>query len=223
MLEVIGSGHGRTGTDSLRRALDLLGFGPTYHMKEVIGRPERYRHWIDVARGRPVDWEEVFRGYRSTTDFPAGAYWRPLMERYPDAKVVHTTRDPEEWYESARKTIFRIPLLTRRPVAGPPLRALVTLHPTPRGLFSMMDAVGRDIGMTRFDREGAIAWFVAHNEAVLAGVPADRLLVYDVRQGWEPLCAFLGVPVPDAPFPRGNDAREFRRRFLRVLAGGRMR
>lgn len=190
-LDVIGAGLGRTGTLSLKLALEQLGLGPCYHMLEVRAAPERLEHWNRIAAGEKVDWEEVFAGFRSTVDWPACNYWRELMARYPDAKVILSLRDPDAWFRSTQATIFSDAVQSGAP---------------PSVVKILTDVVGKDLG----DRESCIAAFERHNASVKAGVPAGRLLVFDAKQGWEPLCAFLGVPVPDAPFPAVNTTEQFR-------------
>jgi hypothetical protein len=189
-LDVIGAGLGRTGTLSLKLALEQLGFGPCYHMLEVRAAPERLEHWNRIAAGTPIDWDEVFRGFRATVDWPACNYWRELMARYPAAKVILSLRDPESWFRSTQATIFGDAVQSGAP---------------PSIVKILRDVVGPDLA----DRERCIAAFERHNAAVRAGVPAERLLVFDAKQGWRPLCAFLDVPVPDAPFPAVNTTEQF--------------
>ncbi|MFC6931014.1 sulfotransferase family protein [Actinomadura yumaensis] len=122
-MKVIGAGFGRTGTASLKQALEILGYGPCYHMSEVIAQPHRVRQWLDVGEGRSAGWDTIFAGYASTLDWPAAAYWRELAEHYPDAKVVLTVRDAERWYDSVSATIFASALAERRPL--PPHRRIV--------------------------------------------------------------------------------------------------
>ncbi|GIH81584.1 sulfotransferase family protein [Planobispora longispora] len=219
MVHVIGAGLGRTGTSSLKVALERLGFTPCYHMFEVLGSAGRMRQWTAVARGGGPDWEDIFRGYRACVDFPAAAYWRELAAHYPEAKVILTLRDPDAWFESARKTIFRLPRLMRHPVLGPLLRLLLPRRSRPAMFIRMLGALNRDRRDIAFDRDSALAYFERHNAEVMASVPAERLLVYRVGEGWEPLCAFLGVPVPDEPFPRANDSESFWSNFHRTLRG----
>lgn len=191
-LHVIGAGLGRTGTLSLKLALEQLGLGPCYHMMEVRSAPERLEHWNRLAAGEKVDWEEVFGGFRSTVDWPACNYWRELMARYPDAKVILSLRDPESWWRSTQSTIFSDHVQDGAP---PSIRRI------------LKDVVDEDL----HDRDACVAAFERHNASVRAGVPAEKLLVFDAKQGWGPLCAFLGVPVPDAPFPSVNTTDEFRK------------
>jgi hypothetical protein len=212
-VQIIGSGFGRTGTRSTKDALELLGFGPCYHMEEVIKRPRHARAWLDRAEGRPVDWHELFAGWGSTVDFPASVVWEELLEAFPDAKVLHTVRDPDEWWESTVETIA-----TTGERVDPWLRRLVPAVDTPFRLNELLvwDGV---FGGRIHDRRHAMAVFEAWTAHVVDTVPADRLLVFDVRDGWAPLCAFLDVPVPDVPYPRRNDRAEMRR-VLRALELG---
>ena len=216
-IEVIGAGFGRTGTMFLA-ALDDLGFGPCYHMSELFEHPKHIELWEAAAKGQPVDWDEVFAGYRATVDWPGGASYEELMEKYPDAKVILTVRDPERWYESAWNTIYGM----HRTIDYLPISRLVQLL-VPR--MRAMKRAGRMInalaweGMFhgRFeDKEYAIEAFERWNEEVKKRVAAERLLVYEVEQGWEPLCEFLGVEVPGKPFPHLNDAEVFQTRIRRM-------
>ncbi|MGK5552505.1 sulfotransferase family protein [Actinomadura kijaniata] len=219
-MKVIGAGFGRTGTSSLREALERLGFGPCYHMREVARDPSRAAAWRAAAQGVPVDWERVLDGYASTVDWPGAAFWEELAERFPEAKVVLTVRDADQWYDSARRTVFAGSIRSERPLVRLGFQAVRTLDPR-FGAFTRMinEAVhDRVFGFPLSDRERVLEVYRRHLERVRETVPADRLLVYDVREGWEPLCAFLGVPVPDEPFPRSNDAEAFRRDRQQSLA-----
>jgi hypothetical protein len=201
---VIGAGWGRTGTASLKLALEQLGFGPCHHMEEVIKNPPDVPTWVAAARGEKIDWKTFLRGWGATSDFPSALFYRELAETFPDAKVVLTVRDSDSWYESMRTTIVdslrRFPnrfIVKYLPYIGAPARVM--------GESSLKAKV-----MDRFDDKPAIvAQFEAHNEEVKRVVAAERLLVFDVKQGWSPLCSFLGVPVPEADFPRVNDAKQF--------------
>lgn len=198
-LGIIGAGFGRTGTFSLKSALEQLGFGPCYHMVEVVRAPERAQHWIDAAEGRPTDWNKVFAGYRATVDWPGCDYWRELVELFPNAKVILSTRDPESWYRSTQNTIFNQSNKDR-------------LELRPYMLRLMYAIANRNFGGSLSDHDRLIAAFNAHNAAVQAAIPAPHLLVYRAEQGWGPLCAFLGVPVPDQPYPVANTTEEFQAR-----------
>ena len=206
-LRVIGAGLGRTGTLSLKTALEELGFSKCYHMTEVLAHPEHVAVWDAAARGESVDWETLFHGYQATVDWPGCNFFEEFMRRYPEAKVILTVRDPERWYDSARQTIYHVRHAFPRWV-----RLFV---PRMRHFIRMLDRLVWD-GMFhgRFeDKSLAIEVFKRFNEQVQRVVPPDRLLVYQVQEGWGPLCSFLGVPVPAGkPFPHVNDAVEFRRR-----------
>ncbi|WP_329521036.1 sulfotransferase family protein [Spirillospora sp. NBC_01491] len=201
MLEVIGAGFGRTGTLSLKAALERLGFGPCHHMLGMLHKPDEVPLWrTAAARNGTVDWDRVYRGYRSTVDWPGARFWRELADHYPDAKVILGVRDPERWYESALNTIYRA-AMDDSPAASPVLADMrrMSREMLWDGLFD-----------GRFsDRGHALRVFNDHIVAVREYLPADRLLVFEPANGWEPLCAFLDKPVPDEPFPRRNDQEEF--------------
>lgn len=205
-LAVVGAGFGRTGTLSLKGALETLGLGPCYHMTEVFAHPEHVPVWRDATEGRPVDWDALFAGYGSCVDWPACAFWRELASHWPDAKVILTVRDPQRWYESVAKTIY---LVLQRELPGDAPEPVRAHHAMVRRLIDEGTFGGRFE-----DRDHAIGVYEAHNRAVREAVPPDRLLVYEVAEGWEPLCRFLDRPVPAEPFPRVNSTDEFRERFL---------
>jgi hypothetical protein len=222
-VKVIGAGFGRTGTASIKAALETLGFGPCYHMTEVFANPEHARFWRAAWRGEPVDWDGILKGYEAAVDWPACTFYAELMERYPDAKVLLSVRDPERWYESTRSTIYELGRIS----TGSPLSRLsfaffflLVFGTFKTGQGPMTEEiVWRGTFDGRFeDKRHAIEVFNRHNEEVRRRVPQDRLLVYEVKEGWEPLCEFLGVEEPDTPFPRLNDAAEMRRRILGLRA-----
>jgi hypothetical protein len=201
-LEIIGPGFGRTGTASLKRALEKLGFGPCHHMEEIFANPPQVDHWVKVAAGQKVDWDVVFAGYRSQVDWPGAHVWRELAAHFPKAKVIHSVRPEEAWWKSFSGTIGK--LVDER--AGIPL---------PPHIAAMLEAAGVEmIGRQTFggritDKDSAIAAYRKRTEEVKAAIPADRLLVFDVAEGWSPLCRFLDVPVPADPFPRVNSTEDF--------------
>lgn len=197
-LEIIGAGFGRTGTSSLKAALEHLGFGPCHHVYEIRDNPALLPDWEAAARGEPVDWDEVFRGYRSQTDWPGARYWRELARHYPDAKVILTVRDPDSWFDSVQATIA-------------PFIAARGRHPSPH-LNAIAEMSYRTIVLQIFDgrlsdRDHLTRVFREHIAAVQSEIPAHRLLTIDLREGWRPLCEFLGVDAPDIPFPRVNPSR----------------
>lgn len=206
-LSVIGAGFGRTGTMSLKLALERLGFGPCHHMVEVIDHPEQAPLWRAAAEGKPVDWDRVFAGYGSAVDWPVCHFWRALAVQYPEAKFVLTVRDADAWYRSIADTILKV----RQAVVADP-------NPQRRAVMEMATYLVDDLTFGgRTDEEHVKAVFRRHNEAVVAALPKQRLLVHDAAAGWGPLCAFLGRPVPDEPFPRTNSTTE----FWAHVAGGR--
>jgi hypothetical protein len=202
-LQVIGAGFGRCGTTSLRAALRTLGYDPCYHMQTALTHYPHLRFWIRARAGEPVDYRRFFRRYRAAVDWPVCEFYRDLMALYPDAKVVLNVRDPGAWYDSVRDTLWVIDQI------------LPWWFPS--RMRQMHDDViwnGRFQG--RFlDRSWAIEVYQKHLADVRSTVPPERLLEFDVRQGWQPLCAFLDRPVPpNVPFPRLNDRRWFRRVLL---------
>ncbi len=202
-LKVIGAGLGRTGTMSLKFALEHIGFGPCYHMIEFMAHiPEHLPKWLDVIDGRP-DWDAVFAGYASTVDYPGCTYWRQLVAKWPEAKVILTTRDPDSWFESASETVL-----------SPRMRAMLADTPIER---FMNAAVNQDFGERVDERAFMTDYFRRWKEAVVAEVPADRLLVFRASDGWRPLCAFLGVPVPAEPYPRVNTREAMNQRISQQI------
>ena len=193
-MKVIGAGLGRTGTFSLKFALEHLGFGPCYHMSELLaGARRNVPLWLDVISGR-ADWDRVFDGYQSTTDYPACSYWRELADHYPEAKVILSVRDPDSWFDSVSETIFSDQMMGS--LTGSPLEAM------------MQETIFSAFGGRVKDRAFMTDWFVQRNQQVIDALPPERLLVYSAREGWSPLCAFLGVPVPQIPFPKINSRDE---------------
>lgn len=210
MVKIIGAGFGRTGTASLKAALEHLGYGPCYHMFEVIAQPERAQDWELAMDGRVSDWQQVLGGFESTVDWPGCAFYRELMDFYPDAKVLLTVRDPERWYDSTYGTIYQF---VQDPPGDDDFSA--KLRPTIERMIWNGTFDGRFE-----DRAHAIDVFERHNAEVQRVVPADRLLVYRVGEGWQRLCDFLGVPVPQEEFPHVNDSASIRDLAAQVSADG---
>ena len=206
---------------SLKVALEKLGFGPCYHMTEVFAHPEHTSFWLSAWRGEPVDWEGVLGAYEAAVDWPACTFYETLLERNPEARVILNVRDPERWYESVKNTIYELSVVVpRHPVyrIGYKLVSLFVFRGP--GNINLADEIIWDGTFDgRFEDEAyAIEVFERHNERVRQRVPTERLLVYEVKDGWGPLCEFLGVDVPDEPYPRTNDTAEMRRRLQGVKA-----
>ncbi len=214
-MQVIGAGFGRTGTLSLKRALEELGFGPTYHMQEAMRRPAHVRRWLDYADTGKADWEALFAEFGSGVDYPVCCVWEELAAHYPEAKVVLTVRDPDKWWESTNSTIHGF-----RAAFSPWFQRAV---PAAGRFVEMVERLVWDgLFDGRFtDRDHAIEVFTRHVEHVRTTCAPERLLVFDVADGWDPLCAFLDVPVPDRPFPHLNDAKATRRNVTFVRWGTR--
>ncbi|HEY5070754.1 MAG TPA: sulfotransferase [Caulobacteraceae bacterium] len=196
-LSIVGAGLGRTGTMSLKLAIEQLGLGRCYHMFEVFQKPEAPAQWEAVADGHGPPWEEIFEGFTATVDWPSATYYRELAEAYPKAKVILTRRDPQAWYASTQATIFARDFTM------------------PTNLFErmVMKTVGAMFDLEMHDRDWVISVYERHNAEVRRLIAAERLLDFEVAEGWGPLCAFLGVPVPDFPMPKVNSTEEFRARL----------
>lgn len=201
-LKVIGTGFGRTGTDSMREALNILGFGPCHHMRELIADKSHKQNWRDVAAGSPPDWNQLLGNYTSCVDWPSAYYWPQLIDAFPDARVLLTWRSAQSWWSSFEKTILPVLLADTETEASAPGSQLVSQ---------------RVFGGTPDDREHCIAIYEANVAAVKAQVPPERLLVHTLGDGWEPLCAHLGVPVPEVPYPSSNNSAAFQTEFAHIM------
>jgi hypothetical protein len=195
-LRVIGAGFGRTGTVSLKLALEMLGLAPCHHMTEVFAHPEQVPFWDRAAQGEAMNWDEVFSSYRASCDWPSCAFYKELAVRYPEAKVILTLRDPKAWYKSVTATI---------------LRSMHKPEPGQQGLPGIFGPllIGEKTFGNDFSEAHMIDVFERHNAEVKRTIPSDRLLVFEAQDGWAPLCEFLGVPVPGVPYPRANSTDEF--------------
>jgi hypothetical protein len=219
-IQVIGAGYGRTGTMSTKAALGILGL-PCYHMDEVPRRKNKGHidFWFRVAEspaGATHDWQRVFKEYAASVDFPSSCVWREQMQAYPNAKVLLTLHPggPEGWYKSTTETIYS--LMTRWE-----FKALARLLPRPPKIHTMVRKLvwERTLNNTMDDRAAALRRYQQHIDEVRAAVPADRLLVFSVDQGWQPLCDFLGLPIPQQDFPKVNDTAQIKR-MINMLAWG---
>jgi hypothetical protein len=206
-LKLIGAGFGRSGTMSIKAALDLLGAGPCYHMKIALPRFWHLYFFMRAWHGKKVNWKRFFRRYNSAVDWPTCSFYKELMQEYPEAKILLNVRDPEKWYDSMYETIWAIQ--PAFPFWFPPvvrkIHNEIIWEGDLKGVFE--------------DREKAIEVYKDWMEEVKRSVPAERLLVYDIIEGWKPLCDFLGLPVPERPFPHINERNRFIRmiRLLKVL------
>ncbi len=209
-LNVIGAGFGRTGTLSLKVALERLGFGPCYHMMEVVSRPHHVAMWHQLAFGKPVDWDVLFEGFAATVDWPAATYWRELADHYPDAKVLLSVRPPEAWWRSMNDTLF-------------PAMKMPLTESTPPEMKVQREMVRKQVLADTFgdrsdDKAHVLVVFQRHIDEVRAYIDPKRLLVFDVAESWGPLCRFLGVAEPAEPFPRLNDSATFQTMFKMMSA-----
>ncbi len=205
-LKVIGAGFGRTGTMSMKVALEQLGFGPCYHMVDCLPRgPEHWQKWIDAVGGKP-EWDDIFAGFRSAVDFPACSSYKALAAYYPDAKVILTVRDPERWFQSTQETIFAPQWVE---------------HMRNIEMGSFFQATVNDYLQNRMnDKEHLIRRFQEHIEEVRDAIPESRLLIFEVKQGWRPLCEFMEVPVPTTEFPFVNDTEKTKEIIGKIMSHG---
>jgi hypothetical protein len=202
-LTIIGAGMGRTGTASLKVALETLNIGRCYHMTEVLKNPEYIQYWIDAAEGRG-DWDKIYRGYSATVDNPGCNYWKELIAHYPEAKVILTTRDADTWFESTNETIHSVEFA--RFMRNSPFGEMIQK--------TMWDRMENRMQ----DREFMIQFFNKRSAEIIGSIPAERLLVYQIGDGWHPLCEFLDVPVPKMDFPRINSRNETKELLASMMA-----
>jgi len=202
-IKVLGAGFGRTGTNSLKMALEQLGFGPCYHMFEV--RQEHVPLWYQAIDENKTDWEKILADFQSAVDWPVAAFIPELIKEYPDAKVILSERDPEKWFESATETIF----------AAMKLGAEKGIEPPGMAKKLVMDKVFEG---NCEDRDHCVDIYNKHIENMIRVVPKEKLLRFKSSDGWQPLCDFLGVEVPEGEYPRSND-REMFQGLIKALRG----
>lgn len=214
LVQIIGAGMGRTSTMSLKQALETLGFKPCHHMLEMRNVPHTADGWQRAALGQTMDFAALLEGYEASCDWPSAAFWRELLQRFPDAKVILTERPDEKWWQSISNTIFKS---LRLPPAEDATPERLAQRAMARAVI-----IDKTFGGEVDDREHVLSIYRAHNAAVKAEVPPEQLLVFDGAKGWEPLCRFLAVPVPDEPYPNTNTTEDFQGRWTpeqRAAAG----
>jgi hypothetical protein len=200
-LQVIGAGLGRNGTLALKTALEQVGFAPCHHMVEVFAHPDQGQFWHRAAKGEKVDWEEVFANYRASVDWPSCHFYKELSQRYPDAKVILSERDPKKWYESITNTILKS------------MSQMVEKDPERAKWFEFARLIVIEQTFHNdLSEDNMIAAYLRHNAKVKATIAPERLLVFNPAEGWAPLCRFLGVAAPETPFPHVNTTEEFQAR-----------
>ena len=207
-LKLINAGFGRTGTMSLKIALEQIGLGPCHHMEEVVKNPSQLPYWQQAAKGEKVNWDEVFEGYQTAVDWPSAHYWKELAEYYPDAKVLLSVRSPESWWSSFSGTINKLLKMKDEIPDEYPRAVMAMAHEI---------IIEQTFGGSADMDAHAVEVFNKRTEEVKNTISPDRLLVYQVKEGWGPLCDFLGVEVPEGDFPRSNSKEE----FWEVFGGGR--
>ncbi len=199
-LKVIGAGFGRTGTLSLKQALEELGFGPCYHMIEVAKDPDHIEFWVQAHREGGAKWDLVFADYQAAVDWPSCNFWENQLECYPDAKVILSVRDPERWYASVMDTIYPASVAWRKSGGAQPSMAFELIWD---GVFN-----GR-----MQDKQYVIGKYLEHNQKVRDVVPQNRLLEFEPSDGWNSLCEFLGTAVPEMEYPMVNSREDFLKSF----------
>jgi hypothetical protein len=195
-LSIIGAGLGRTGTLSLKAALEQLGIEPCFH--GLDGSRQVLERVMGAVNRASPDWDEVFAGYRAAVDVPTYWVYRQLAGKYPAAKVILTVRDPQAWFESTQalgRSFESVAFAAESLALRTSLRDQML-----SGAFG-----GAVAQMARLaDRDSRIAAYEQHKAEVCSFIPAERLLVFDVKEGWPPLCEFLREPIPAVAFPRLN-------------------
>ena len=211
-IQIIGAGFPRTGTTTLKQALQVLGYKDTYHFKDLIAHPKKLVHWKELETKGTTDFDTLFDGYKATVDFPGYPYYKILMNQYPDAKVILSVRDVDKWYDSTSKTIRKSGPQTV--LAKIVLLSKMIFNTSLRDTFLCIRFMKKTYLSKQFngqfDSEShAKSVFHKHIEDVKAYVPKDKLLVFDVAEGWQSLCEFLNVPIPTEDFPHLNKKENF--------------
>lgn len=217
-LKVIGAGWGRTGTESLKIALEQLGFDRCYHGFDLFNDGRKLQYWKQLRVEGKTDFDALFKGYRAAVDFPSAYYYRELLQQYPEAKVILTVRDASKWYESAAHTIFKKPQPAKFAILKFLGRISQKLNYIPQIYYHIQTFLFQEAFHGKIeDKEAMMVLFNQWNEEVKNTVPANQLLVYNITQGWEPLCKFLNVPAPVTPFPQTNKKESFQQRIEKAI------
>ena len=221
-IKIIGAGLPRTGTNTLREALEILGFSKTYHMKHLLVHPEDLHYWATLKATGTTDWEALYDGYQATVDFPCYPWYKEHMKQYPDAKVILSLRPFEKWYTSYHSTIWKAqnPPEAERAAMGERIAADPRLQSVMKVMGFSKQVMSQDHFQGKFlDKEFMEKLFNEYNEEVKGYVPADKLLVFDVTEGWEPLCKFLNAEVPNEPLPHTNKKEDFHTMVAELFSG----
>ena len=203
-LSLIGAGFGRTGTKSIKLALEHLGLGLCHHMDDVFNNPAQLSPWQAAADGEEIDWRDVFAGYNSAIDWPSTHYWRELAESFPTSKVLLSVRPPDDWWASFSSTIKKL-LEIRNNIPDVYVRNVLDM--------AHKIITEQTFGGAMNDKSSVLSKYQERIDEVRRTIPAERLLIFDVSEGWAPLCKFLNLPRPDIDFPRSNSKEEFWRDF----------
>jgi hypothetical protein len=211
-IKIIGAGFPRTGTNTIRECLESLGFGMTYHMKQLLVHPENLHYWTTLKETRTTNWQELYDGYEATVDFPCYPWYKEHMKQYPEAKVILTIRPFEKWYESFYSTIWQAqnPPESERIAMGERIGSDPRLQSVMKVLEFAKQTINEGHFQGKFlDKEFMEKVYNEHNEEVKNYVPGNKLLVFDVCEGWKPLCEFLDVEIPVESLPHTNKKEDF--------------
>lgn len=219
-IEIIGAGFPRTGTTTLKKALEILGYDKTYHFKDLVANPDDLKYWKELEETGSTDFENLFKGYRATSDFPAYPYYKILLKKYPDAKIILTKRDPDAWYKSTYDTIWQagpqnLPaklVLSGKMLLNSHLRKKMNCIKFMRKIY-LSNQFGGEFG----SEQSAKSTFINHIKEVSENVPKEKLLIYEVADGWEPLCKFLRIDIPQVPFPHLNKNQDFHKMVKKMI------
>lgn len=221
-IKIIGAGFPRTGTNTLRESLQKLGYVKTYHMKNLLVHPENLHYWTTLRATGTTDWDALYDGCQATVDFPCYPWYKEHMKQYPDAKVILSLRPFEKWYDSLYSTIWQAqnPPEEQKIEMGKKVAADPRLQSVMKVMQFAKEAMMEDHFQGRFlDKTFMEEVYNKHNEEVKNYVPANKLLVIDVSEGWEPLCQFLGISVPEEPLPHTNKREDFKVMLGELFSG----